>query len=235
MGLTPVATPSTPLLDVCARCGEACEADALVCTRCSETRIRAALPAEGMPPSVEEVSLDELLARAEAESGETAHHVVASIDGALGGEVKVSISIVTAQEGPATPLEEIWSTPVALTTLACGSSEVAAARLSWVERITEVRGLQAPELTRRLRVGTRGYRGEASAVGMLLDARLHMARRALERDQEPTPQTCSIIDEGDIMCVHADFTNKGAIELFFVKAPSEELRAAVKLWIDAQH
>ena len=44
--------------DTCARCGEPCEADDLVCNRCSETRIRATLPVEGLPPSVEEGSLE---------------------------------------------------------------------------------------------------------------------------------------------------------------------------------
>src|SRR5450432_2407853 len=167
-------------IDVCARCGESCEADDLVCNRCSETRIRATLPAEGLRPSMEEGTLDERLARLGAKSGERAHHVIATIDGALGGGVVVEISVVTTPAGPETPAEEIWGSAEPLTTIECGSSEVAAARMSWIDRITSERSLAPPEISRRFRVGTRGFRGEPTAVGMLLDARLHMAKRALE-------------------------------------------------------
>jgi hypothetical protein len=227
-------------MQTCAWCGQACEADDLVCARCSETRIRAALPAEGLPPSVEEGSLDQLLERMEKTSGEKAHHVVASIDGTLGGEVTVNIAVVTAPEGPHTPAEEIWSSPAPLTSLSCGSSEVAAARLSWIERVTTVRGLAPPEIARHYRVGTRGYPGDPSAVGMLLDARLHMARRALASREGPIkqgdtdstpPQACSIEESGETLRVVADFTQKGAIELFSVTPATAELRAAIAEWI----
>jgi hypothetical protein len=219
--------------DICARCGEPCEADDLVCARCSETRIRAALPAEGLPPSVEEVSLDELLSRAERGSGEHAHHIVAAIEGALGGEVTVSISVVLTPDGPATPAEEIWSNPTPLTTLACGSSEVAAARMSWIERVTTDRGLAAADVSRRYRVGTRGYRGEPQAVGMLLDARLHMARRALEEADEASPIECTVRDDEGTLRVEAEFKHKGAIELFSMKTPTTALRSAVAAWTEA--
>lgn len=223
-------------MDVCARCGEACEADDLVCNRCSETRVRAALPAVGLPASAEEGSLDERLVRIEKRTGERVHHVAASIEGTLGGEVTVNISVVTAPDGPATPPEDVWSEAVALTTLECGSSEVAAARMHWIDRVTAERGLALPEITRRFRVGTRGFRGAPGAVGMLLDARLHMARRALETLEthaESPPRTCTM-EEGDgTLRVIADFTSKGAIELFSEAQPTAELRAAVALWIAA--
>jgi len=219
--------------DVCARCGEPCEADDLVCNRCSETRIRATLPAEGLPPSVEEGSLDDKLARIEEKTGERAHHVVASIEGTLGGNVTVHISVVPAPMGPETPAEDVWSDPVEVTTLECGSSEVAAARMNWIDRITQERKLAAPEISRRFRVGTRGYRGEPDAVGMLLDARLHMARRALEDSTETVERACTLeVDERGTLRVLADFTSKGEIELFSERS-SPELRAAVEAWIAA--
>jgi hypothetical protein len=219
-------------MDVCARCGDACDADDLVCNRCSETRVRAALPAEGLPPSAEEGSLDERLVRIEERTGERAHHVVASIEGTLGGDVIVNIAIVTTPEGPATPPEDVWSEPAPLTSLECGSSEVAATRMNWIDRATAERKLQPPEVTRRFRVGTRGFRGDASAVGMLLDARLHMARRALEPDGESPHRTCTVEDDDRTIRVVADFTSKGAIELFSSQ-PTAELRAAVAAWIAA--
>lgn len=224
-------------IDICARCGEPCDRGDLVCNRCSETRVRAALPAEGLPPSLEEGSLDDKLARIEARTGELAHHLVASIDGALGGEVTVNIAIVTTPEGPATPPEDIWSEPVPLTTLECGSSEVAATRMSWIDRVTAARKLAEPEITRRFRVGTPGFRGEPGAVGMLLDARLHMARRALEdqpSDGPPEERSCAV-EVGDTgVRVLADFTSKGTIELFSEHGPTAELRAAIEAWIAAR-
>ena len=222
-------------IDVCARCGEACEADDLVCNRCSETRIRATLPAEGLPPSVEEGTLDDKLARIEAKTGERAHHVVASIEGTLGGNVTVHISVVPAPMGPETPAEDVWSEAVEVTTLECGSSEVAAARMNWIDRITQERKLAAPEISRRFRVGTRGYRGEADAVGMLLDARLHMARRALEdATGEVRERSCALDDGGGKLRVVADFTAKGTIELFSEAGASAELRSAVEAWLEAR-
>ncbi len=230
--MTLMLTKRQPRMDVCARCGDACEADDLVCNRCSETRVRAALPAVGLPASAEEGSLDERLERLEKQAGELAHRVVASIEGALGGEVTVHISVVMAPEGPATPPEDVWSQPVELTTLECGSSEVAATRMNWVDRVTVERGLLPAEIVRRFRVGTRGFRGSASAVSMLLDARLHMARRALETDGESPPRACTMEDDGGTLRVVADFTSKGAIELFSEARPSPELRAAVAAWIE---
>jgi len=216
--------------DTCARCGEPCGSDDLVCNRCSETRIRATLPAEGLPPSVEEGSLDDKLARIEERTGERAHHVVASIEGTLGGNVTVHISVVPAPMGPETPSEDVWSEPVEVTTLECGSSEVAAARMNWIDRITQERKLAAPEISRRFRVGTRGYRGEPDAVGMLLDARLHMARRALEDSTETFERACTVeVDARGTLRVIADFTSKGEIELFSEKS-SPELRHAVEAW-----
>jgi hypothetical protein len=218
--------------DVCARCGDPCEADALVCNRCSETRIRATLPVEGLPPSVEEGSLDDKLTRIEEQTGERAHHVVASIEGTLGGNVTVHISVIPAPMGPDTPPEDIWSEPIEVTTLECGSSEVAAARMNWIDRVTQERKLAAPEITRRFRVGTRGYRGEPNAVGMLLDARLHMARRALE--DETQERACSLdVDAHGMLRVVADFTSKGEIELFSERS-SPDLRAAVESWLSAR-
>jgi hypothetical protein len=222
----PVAETSP--VEVCARCGEPCGRGDLVCNRCSETRVRAALPVEG-PPPVEEGSLDEKLARIETETGERAHHVVASIEGALGGDVKVSIAIVTAPDGPSTPPEDVWSDAVPITTLECGSSEVAAARMNWIDRATAERGLQPAEVTRRFRIGTRGYQGEPSAVGMLLDARLHMARRAL--GQEAAPRACVLERDADEVRVVADFTSKGIIELFSEPKATPELRAAIEAWL----
>ncbi len=221
-------------IDICARCGEACEADDVVCNRCSETRIRATLPAEGLPPSVEEGSLDDKLARAEERSGERAHHLVASIEGTLGGEVTVHIAVVTAPEGPKTPAEDVWSSPLELTTLECGSSEVAAARMNWIDQTSTARELAPAEITRRFRVGTRGFRGDALAVGMLLDARLHMARRALDEESSPASieRACSIeMDEGTCRIV-ADFTNKGTIELFSTSHATPELIAALNVWLE---
>jgi hypothetical protein len=105
-------------------------------------------------------------------------------------------------DGPATPPEDVWSDAVALTTLECGSSEVAAARMNWIDRITQERHLAAPEISRRFRVGTRGYRGEPDAVGMLLDARLHMARRALEDGSETIERACTVeVDAKDARVV----------------------------------
>ncbi len=142
------------------------------------------------------------------------------------------ISVVTAPDGPATPLEDIWSSPVELTTLECGSSEVAAARMNWIDRTTQDRALAPAEVTRRFRVGTRGFRGDALAVGMLLDARLHMARRAL--DDEAIERTCSI-EQDDAGCrVVADFVKKGTIELFSTTHPTPELVAAVNAWLGAR-
>jgi hypothetical protein len=231
MRVTMGVSPSR--FDVCARCGEPCEADDLVCNRCSETRIRATLPAEGLPPSVEEGSLDDKLARIEERTGERAHHVVASIEGTLGGNVTVHISIVPAPMGPETPAEDVWSDPVEVTTLECGSSEVAAARMNWIDRITQERKLAAPEISRRFRVGTRGYRGEPDAVGMLLDARLHMARRALEDGTETVERVCALeVDSRGTLRVIADFTSKGEIELFSERS-TPELRHAVEAWIAA--
>ena len=225
MGLSPSR------FDVCARCGEPCEAEDLVCNRCSETRIRATLPAEGLPPSVEEGSLDDKLARIEERTGERAHHVVASIEGTLGGSVTVHISVVPAPMGPETPAEDVWSDPVEVTTLECGSSEVAAARMNWIDRVTQERKLAAPEISRRFRVGTRGYRGEPEAVGMLLDARLHMARRALEDGTETIERACTLeVDPRDVLRVIADFTSKGEIELFSERS-TPDLHRAVQAWI----
>ena len=196
----------------------------------SETRIRATLPAEGLPPSVEEGSLDDKLARAEKRSGESAHRLVASIEGTLGGEVIVHIAVVTAPEGASTPAEDIWSSPVELTTLECGSSEVAAARMNWIDQTTAARLSRAAEITRRYRVGTRGFRGDALAVGMLLDARLHMARRAL--GDESTERACSLEMEDGGCRVVADFTNKGTIELFSTSHATPELVAALHVWLE---
>jgi len=192
--------------------------------------VRAALPAEGLPPAIEEGSLDDKLARIEGRTSEKAHHLVASIEGALGGEVTVSIAVVTAPDGPATPPEDVWSEPVPLTTLACGSSEVAATRMRWIDRVTADRGLAEPEVSRRYRVGTPGYRGEPDAVGMLLDARLHMARRALDDALE---RSCALDDGGGKLRVVADFTAKGTIELFSEAGASAELRSAVEAWLEA--
>ncbi len=229
----PMTAMKSSRIDICARCGEACEADDVVCDRCSETRVRAALPAEGLPPSVEEGSLDDKLASVEKRTGERAHYVVASIDGTLGGNVTVQISVVTAPDGAATPPEDVWGDPAPLTTIECGSSEVAAARMNWIDRVTAERKLHPPEIARRYRVGTRGYRGEPHAVGMLLDARLHMARRALEEGEETAERACSLeLDHGTLRVV-ADFTSKGAIELFSEQV-SDELRAAVEAWLQAQ-
>lgn len=229
--LDPMTQRRTSSIDICARCGETCEADELVCNRCSETRIRATLPVEGLPPSMEEGTLDEKLARAESQSGERAHHLVGSIEGTLGGDVTVHISVVTAPEGPATPAEDIWSTPMDLTTLECGS-EVAAARMNWIEQTTAAKKLAPAEVTRRFRVGTRGFRGEAHAVGMLLDARLHMARRAL--GHEAVERACTVeTDEGGCRVV-ADFTSKGTIELFSTTHATPELLAAVQTWLGSR-
>lgn len=219
-------------IDICARCGEACEADDLVCNRCSETRIRATLPAEGLPASVEEGSLDDKLTRAEERAGERAHHIVASIEGTLGGEVTVHIAVVMAPEGPATPPEDIWSSPTPLTTMECGSSEVAATRMNWIDQTTTARSLAPAEVTRRYRVGTRGFRGDALAVGMLLDARLHMARRAL--GEETNERACSIEHDDSGCKVVADFTNKGTIELFSTTHPTPDLLDVVKAWIESR-
>lgn len=227
--IDPMTQRESSRIDICARCGEACEADDLVCNRCSETRIRATLPAEGLPPSIEEGSLDDKLARAEEQAGERAHHLVSSIEGTLGGDVTVHISVVMAPEGPATPIEDVWSSPVELTTLECGSSEVAAARMNWIDSTTQARGLAPAEVSRRFRVGTRGFRGDALAVGMLLDARLHMARRAL--GEETTERTCSIESDDGTCRVVADFTSKGTIELFSTTHPTPDLMAAVSAWI----
>lgn len=226
----------TSRMEVCARCGEPCGRGDLVCNRCSETRVRAALPAEGLPPSLEEGSLDDKLARIEERTGERAHHLVASIEGALGGDVVVSISVVTSPDGPATPPEDVWSDAVALTTLECGSSEVAATRTNWIDRVTAQRSLLPPEVTRRYRVGTRGFRGDAGAVGMLLDARLHMARRALNPDDvdADAERSCSLEAVGEEVRVVADFTTKGTIELFSEPHATPELRAAIQAWLGAR-
>jgi hypothetical protein len=231
--LVPMNALKSSGIDICARCGEACDADDLVCNRCSETRIRATLPADDAPPSVEEGSLDDKLVAAEKSSSERAHHVVASIEGTLGGSVTVNISVVMAPDGPATPPEDIWSDAVPLTTLECGTSEVAAARMKWIDRITTDQKLQPPEITRRYRVGPRGYRGEAHAVGMLLDARLHMARRALEGNGETVERACTLEVDAGTLRVIADFTSKGAIELFS-EADHGELRACIEAWLAAR-
>ena len=88
-------------------------------------------------------------------------------------------------------------------------------------------------MTRRFRVGTRGFPGEPGAVSMLLDARLHMARRAL--GEEAIERACAVEMRGETLSVVADFTTKGTIELFSVAFPANELRAAVETWVAARH
>lgn len=216
----------------CARCGEPCQAHDLVCNRCSETRVRAALPADE-PEEQSDITLDERLARVEQEAGEKAYQIVLTIDGALGGESTVVVAVLTAPDGPATPPEDIWADPVVVATFECGTSEVVAARVQLVTRLSAERKLHAPEVRRRLHVGTRGFMGDPAAAGMLLDARLHMARLALE----PLQVSGARLEEtNDTLLVLVEFgsdvasTESTVVELFSEAAPTSALSESVAAW-----
>ena len=221
----------------CARCNEPCEAHDLVCNRCSESRIRVTLPASDVLPEEQgDATLDERLTRIEQIAGEKAHRLVLTIDGALGGESTVVVAVLTAPDGPATPAEDVWAEPAVVATFECGTPEVVAARVHNAARLSEERTLQPPEVRRRLRVGTRGFMGDPTAAGMLLDARFHMARLALEPRR---PREARVEDHGGTMRVLVDFADDAApeapvvVELFSEAAPKSALRESVAAWVAA--
>lgn len=221
----------------CARCGEPCDAHDLVCNRCSETRVRAALPASDVPPEEQsDATLDERLTQIERMAGEKAHRLVLTVDGALRGESTVVVAVLTAPDGPATPPEDVWAEPAVVATFECGTSDVAAARVQMATRLSADRGLHPPEVRRRLRVGTRGFMGDPAAAGMLLDARLHMARLALE----PRRARAARLEESSgALAVLVEFSSDGAgsdqegtvVELFSEAAPTGTLRESVADWV----
>ncbi len=225
----------SPNMSQCARCGEPCEANDLVCNRCSETRIRATLPASDAPPEEQsEARLVERLEKIEQLAGEKAYRLAVAIDGSLGGESTLVLSVVTAANGPATPAEDVWAEPAVLATFECATQEAVSARLTTAQRLTRDRDLQSLEVSRRLRVGTRGFMGEASAAGMLLDARLHMARLALESYRA---LGAHLEYAGGTVRVLVDFTNKAqadeqmTVELFSEAAASPALRESLEAWV----
>jgi hypothetical protein len=224
----------------CARWGEPCEPHDLVCNRCSETRVRAALPASDVSPDEQsDATLDERLTRIEELAGEKAYRLTLTIDGALGGESTVVVAVLTAPDGPATPPEDVWAEPAVVATFECGTSDVVAARVQMVTRLSADRGLHAPEVRRRLRVGTRGFMGDAAAAGMLLDARSHMARLALD----PRRAGAARVEEaGGTLAVLVEFSDDEAsageqpapatvVEIFSEAAPTSALRESVAAWV----
>jgi len=224
----------------CARCGEPCDAFDLVCNRCSETRVRAALPASDAPPEDQsDATLDERLGRLEQLAGEKAYRLVVMVDGTLGGESTVILSVLTAPDGPATPPEDVWAEPAVLATFECATSAVVGTRLKTAMRMTSERKLHPPEIRRRLRVGTRGFMGEPAAAGMLLDARLHMARLALEPRRA---QSTRLEEAGGTVHVLVEFAEQATVtpeaevtvvELFSEASPGAPLRESLGAWVSA--
>jgi hypothetical protein len=139
--------------------------------------------AEGARPreqsGVSTVTYDQQLLDAEERAGEPAHSLVVRLAGVLGAPPRMRVELVTAPEGPATPSEDIWSSPVTIVELEAASEDSVRARVAWVLDATNRFGLRAPTIEERYHVASHGFLGAPGALPLLLDARLARVKMTL--------------------------------------------------------
>jgi hypothetical protein len=128
---------------------------------------------------VSTVTYDQQLLDAEEKAGERAHSLIVHLSGVLGAPPRMRVDLVTAPDGPATPPEDIWSSPVTLAQLEAASEDSVRARVAWVLDATERFGLRAPTIEERYHVASHGFFGSPDALPLLLDARLARVKMTL--------------------------------------------------------
>lgn len=177
---------------VCLRCGgESDTDDDLVCTRCSQTRVRAALPSS-QPDPVEppfselDVSLlgdmvyDEQLERVEAAAGETAWGLVVRVEELMGMGTTLTVLAVLAPNGPATPREDLWGDATVVARVTGATRESVRDRIAWARHTSQLRRLQPVVVEERRAIARPGFRGDGEGLRMLLAARLRLATLSFE-------------------------------------------------------
>ncbi len=166
----------------CSECNDPVPATQLVCPRCS-TRKMATI-SENDESVIRRTpgsnSLDAALAALELRAGERAHSIDVEVNAILGGPGHVIVRVVLAPEGPDTPLEDVWGEPEVLSDDAELGPDERAARLGWVQRMTDERGLRPGKLEERYRLGLRDDAVDAETIPLLLGARLKSATLFLE-------------------------------------------------------
>jgi hypothetical protein len=189
----------------CLRCGGANESDDLVCVGCSQTRVRAVLPSTDLvePPFTQadaalfgDLFYDAQLDEAEAAAGETAWGLIVRIQEHMGGDTQLWVEVLLAPEGPATPPEDLWGTPVVLAHLPTATRQSVQERIDWARHTTTVRHLRPVDVDERRVIARRGFLGAPEGLPLLLAARQRLASLAFE-SVVGAPVVSRVTREGD--------------------------------------
>lgn len=183
--LCPPSSMSEALLLRCSQCDEPCVGDDIVCSSCSERRLRAVEDADA-ESSVRRTlgghGLDAALATVERRSGEKVRSFELEIHAVLGGAGRLVVRAQLAADGPRTPIEDVWEGPELLVEESDVGPDERAARLEWVRRISAERRLDPPRIVERYRLeaSPTSRRLTVDSVPLLLAARLKSATLFLE-------------------------------------------------------
>ncbi len=166
----------------CSECNDPVPAEGLVCPRCATRRMKTVAENDEsvVRRSPGSNNLDGALAALELRTGERAHSIDVDVNAMLGGPGHVIVRVVLAPEGPDTPLEDVWSEPELLADETELGPDERAARIGWVQRITEERNLREGKLVERYRLGLRDGVIDRATIPLLLGARLKSATLFLE-------------------------------------------------------
>lgn len=219
---------------LCSRCQQPCDPQALACRTCSE-KDRQSVPDEplsGLHAIPAQHPFDDELAQVEASVGELARQLHIEIDALLGAEGSLRLMVQTAVEGPFTPPEDIWTEPQVVALCEGVGADERAARIAWAKRVSSERGLLAPRIDERYRLGGHDFAGDVDAISLLLSARLRRAELFLEG----FALSACAIEKGDafLRCM-ACFTHPRGrilhIELFGVDGARDGFEEAIASWL----
>lgn len=222
---------------LCSRCQQPCDPRELACRTCLENERQSSpsLPDEPLSGlhAIAQHPFDDELAQVEAAVGEVAQQLRVDIDALLGAEGSLRLSVQTAVDGPFTPPEDIWTEPQLVAQCEGISADERAARIAWVKRISAERGLLAPRIEERYRLGGHDFAGDLDAIPLLLSARLRRAQLFLEGF---SLADCGLEKESDavLRCV-ARFTHPRGrvlhIELFGIDGAKAGYQDAITAWL----
>jgi len=221
---------------LCSRCQQPCDPQELACLTCTGNERQASPvpdePLSGLHAIPAQHPFDDELAQAEASVGELARQLMVEIDALLGAEGTLRLTVQTAADGPFTPPEDVWTEPQIVVLCVGVGADERAARIAWVKRVSAERGLLAPRIEERYRLGGHDFAGDLDAIPLLLSARLRRAELFLEGF---ALSGCAI-EKGDtfVRCV-ASFTHPRGrllnIELFGIDDVRAGFEEAIASWL----
>lgn len=220
----------------CSRCQQPCDPNELGCRTCSENERLSSVPDEPLSglhaiPSLH--PFDDELAQVEASVGEVAQQLHVEIDALLGAEGTLLLTVQTAVDGPFTPPEDVWTEPQQVARCVGISADERASRVAWVKRVTTERGLLAPRIEERYRLGGHDFAGDSDTLPLLLSARLRRAQLFLEGFDLAE---CSLARGNDtILRCMARFTHPRGrvlhIELIAIDGAKDGFEDAIATWL----